>query len=86
MRVCARVCEQNCVRGDVYASMCVRERVRVRTSVSIRNYEDTGRSSFRFHREDFGDLLHTCVIPHIRDFEDQQYYSGSTWLPPGRRI
>ena len=34
----------------------------------------TGRSRFRFHHEDIGDLLHTFVTPHIRDLDDQRYY------------
>ena len=44
------------------------------TQEAIRNYEDTGRSTFRFHSDDFGDLLHSFVNPHIRDLDDQQYY------------
>ena len=35
---------------------------------------DTGRSGFRFHQKDVGDLLHTFVISHIRDLDDQRYY------------
>ena len=45
-----------------------------KTQEAIRNYEDTGRSSFRFHPDDIGDLLHTFIIPHIRDLDNQQYY------------
>ena len=30
----------------------------------------TGRSRFRFHHDDIGDLLHTFVTPHIRDLDD----------------
>ena len=37
---------------------------------AIRNY-DTGRSGFRFHHEDIGDLLHIFVTPYIRDLDDQ---------------
>ena len=37
-----------------------------KTQEAIRNYEDTGRSSFRFHPDDISDLLHTFIIPHIR--------------------
>ena len=44
------------------------------TQEAIRNYEDTGRSGFQFHPDDIGDLLHTFVIPHIRDSDDQRYY------------
>ena len=44
------------------------------TQEAIRNYEDTGRSGFQFHPDDIGDLLHTYVIPHIRDLDDQRYY------------
>ena len=45
-----------------------------RTQEAIRDYDDTGRSSFSFHPEDVGDLLHTFIIPHIRDLDDRQYY------------
>ena len=45
-----------------------------RTQEAIHNYEDTGRSSFQFHPDDIADLMHTFVIPHIRDLDDQQYY------------
>ena len=45
-----------------------------RTQEAIRDYDDTGRSSFSFHPEDIGDLLHTFIIPHIRDLDDRQYY------------
>ena len=44
------------------------------TQEAIRNCEDTGRSGFHFHPDDVGDLLHTFVIPHIRDLDDQRYY------------
>ena len=46
-----------------------------KTQESIRNYEDTGRSSFQFHPDDIADLMHTFVIPHIRDLADRQFYS-----------
>ena len=45
-----------------------------RTQEAIRDYDDTGRSSFRFHPDDISDLLHTFIIPHIRDLDDRQYY------------
>ena len=41
---------------------------------AICNYEDTYRSGFQFHPDDIDDLLHTYVIPHIRDSDDQRYY------------
>ena len=44
------------------------------TQEAIRNYEDTSRSEFRFQPDDISNLLHTFVIPHIRDLDDQQYY------------
>ena len=40
------------------------------TQEAIRDYEDTGRSGFHFHPDDIGDLLHTFVIPHIRDLDN----------------
>ena len=55
-----------------------------KTQESIRNYEDTGRSSFQFHPDDIADLMHTFVIPHIRELDDQKYYSDldmATALP-----
>ena len=45
-----------------------------KTQEAIRDYEDIGRSSFRFHPDDIGDLLHTFIIPHIRDLDDEHYY------------
>ena len=44
------------------------------TQEAICNYEDTGRSGFQFYPDDIGDLLHTYVIPHIRDLDDYRYY------------
>ena len=44
------------------------------TQEAIRNYEDTGGFGFCFHPQDLSDLLHTFVIPHIRDLDDQRYY------------
>ena len=44
------------------------------TQEAICNYKDRDGSGFRFHPEDLDDLLHTFVIPHIRDLDDQQYY------------
>ena len=41
---------------------------------AIRDYNDTRRSSFCFHPDDISDLLHTFIIPHIRDLDDRQYY------------
>ena len=55
-----------------------------KTQEAIRNYEDTGRSSFRFHPDEIADLMHTFVIPHIRDPDDQRYYHNldmATALP-----
>jgi len=55
-----------------------------RTQEAIRNYEDTGRSSFQFHPDDIADLMHTFVIPYIRNLDDQKYYSDldmATALP-----
>ena len=46
-----------------------------RTQEAIRNYEDTGRSTFRFHPEDLGSLFDTFITPHISDLDDQQYHS-----------
>ena len=45
-----------------------------KTQEAICNYEDTGGSSFCFHPDDIGDLLHTFIIPHICDLDNQQYY------------
>jgi hypothetical protein len=45
-----------------------------KTQEAIRNYEGTGRSSFRCHPDDIGDLLHIFIIPHIRDLDDEHYY------------
>ena len=42
---------------------------------AICNYKDTHRSSFCFHPDDIGNLLHTFIIPHICDLDDQHYYS-----------
>ena len=50
------------------------EQEKRRTQEAIRDYDDTGRSSFYFHPEDIGDLLHTFIFPHIRDLADRQYY------------
>ena len=50
------------------------EQEKRKTQEAIRDYDDTGRSSFYFHPEDIGDLLHTFIIPHIRDLADRQYY------------
>ena len=46
------------------------------TQEAIRNYEDIGRSGFHFHPYDMGDVLHSFVIPHIRDLNDQRYYQN----------
>ena len=45
-----------------------------KTQEAIRNYKDTGRSSFRFHPDEIADPMHTFVIPHIRDLDDRQFY------------
>ena len=50
------------------------EQEKRKTQEAIRDYDDTGRSSFSFHPEDIGDLIHTFIIPHIRDLDDRQYY------------
>ena len=38
------------------------EQEKRKTQEAIRDYDDTGRSSFYFHPEDIGDLLHTFII------------------------
>ena len=46
------------------------EQEKRKTQEAIRDYDDTGRSSFSFHPEDISDLLHTFIIPYIRDLDD----------------
>ena len=45
-----------------------------KTQEAIRDYDETGRSSFQFHPQNISDLLHTFVIPHIRNSADRQFY------------
>ena len=50
------------------------ERDKCRMQEAIRGYDGTGSSSFCFHPDDIGNLLHTFIIPHIHDLDDQRYY------------
>ena len=50
---------------------------KAKTQEAIRNYEGTGRSSLLFHPDVIADLMHTFIILHNRDMDDQQFFAFS---------